>query len=75
MAISIKQAIASAELVAIARGWRWDEPVSVRQVLAFLFYGPPMYEVLTNAGERGGNARFLVDLHDGTVREAYWHKR
>jgi hypothetical protein len=33
-----------------------------------------MYEVVTNASEHGKNARFLVDLHDGTVREAHWHK-
>jgi hypothetical protein len=75
MTISLHQAIEAAQRVAKERGWRWKEPIFVHRVRAFLFYGPPMYEVLTSVDRRNQCARFLVDLEDGRVREAYWHRR
>ena len=72
MPLSREQAVNAAQRAAAERGWRWQEPVRASPMRVS---GRAVFEVRTNAENRGCNARIVIDAESGAVVEARWLPR
>lgn len=66
--VTSKDAIAIARAAAEAEGWPWQAPLHVRRQRKFMFFGPALWHITTNAMARGGSVRVTVDEISGQVR-------
>ena len=74
MTRSEDELIRTARELATARSWTWLEPVRVRRFREG-FLGPRRWEVLSNAGSRGGNVRIVFDDTSGDVVGSFFLPR
>lgn len=64
-----EEALATARAVALVEGWPWQEPVQVKRRRSWFFFGPPYWEIWTNADSIGSNVRIVIDETTGEVEE------
>lgn len=67
------------EVIQLARatvekeGWRWEEPIRLRKIRRFVFFGRRRWLVITNANYMGCNAWIRIDDETGeVVQKGFW---
>ena len=60
-------AVERARARAAEKGWAFMEPVRVTTRRTWLRGTPMRYEIVTNDGQRGAIARFVVDASSGAI--------
>ena len=70
--VTAEEALSKARVVVEQHGWSWREPSRVQSTN---WQGEAAFEVLTNFGNRGMNARVVLRATDGEVLHAGYLSR
>jgi hypothetical protein len=73
--MNAKEAISLAVDVAEAEGWTWLEPAIAKRKRGWIFFGPFIWHVLSNAESIGCNVRIEIDDTTGRIISKHFMPR